>query len=316
MKKFLSMLLVAALLVTCMATVAMAAEPGETVTISFSAVGNPGFATYAATISYDSSVLELQSITAGALSSGGLFVPNVKTGFASYAGVSNVTGDGVLFTATFLVKENAAPGVYPVTAALDTTSTANAAAELVSFGIAGGEVEIKAAVCEHEWDEGKVTTEATCEEAGVKTYTCVKCGETKTESIAAKGHAWGEWEVTTEATCEEAGEETRVCANDETHVEKREIPAKGHSLAMDHDEEGHWEYCENCDYVGEKEEHSFDNNGYCECGYKDPNADKEDPGLDDVPPTGDITPMIMMSLFTVLGMGGTAAVVTKRKNGK
>ena len=40
----------------------------------------------------------------------------------------------------------------------------------------------------HVWDEGKVTKEATCTEAGVKTYTCTMCGETKTEEIAALGH--------------------------------------------------------------------------------------------------------------------------------
>ncbi len=46
--------------------------------------------------------------------------------------------------------------------------------------------------CSHTWDEGKVTKEATCTEAGVKTYTCTKCGATKTETIAAKGHTYGE----------------------------------------------------------------------------------------------------------------------------
>ena len=40
----------------------------------------------------------------------------------------------------------------------------------------------------HTWDEGKVTTEATCTTEGVKTYTCTICGETKTEAVAALGH--------------------------------------------------------------------------------------------------------------------------------
>ncbi|MDY4232032.1 MAG: hypothetical protein SOX74_08125, partial [Candidatus Faecousia sp.] len=40
----------------------------------------------------------------------------------------------------------------------------------------------------HTWDEGKVTTEPTCTEKGVKTYTCTVCKETKTEAIAALGH--------------------------------------------------------------------------------------------------------------------------------
>ena len=40
----------------------------------------------------------------------------------------------------------------------------------------------------HTWDEGVVTTEPTCTEAGVKTYTCTACKETKTEAVAALGH--------------------------------------------------------------------------------------------------------------------------------
>lgn len=42
----------------------------------------------------------------------------------------------------------------------------------------------------HTWDTGKVTKAATCTEKGETTYTCSKCGETKTEEdIPAKGHA-------------------------------------------------------------------------------------------------------------------------------
>ena len=40
----------------------------------------------------------------------------------------------------------------------------------------------------HTWNDGEVTKEATCTEKGVKTFTCTKCGETKTEEIAALGH--------------------------------------------------------------------------------------------------------------------------------
>jgi len=42
--------------------------------------------------------------------------------------------------------------------------------------------------CVHKWDQGQVTKEATCTEDGVKTFTCEKCGETKTEVIKSKGH--------------------------------------------------------------------------------------------------------------------------------
>ena len=42
----------------------------------------------------------------------------------------------------------------------------------------------------HKWDEGEVTKEPSCEEAGIKTFHCTNsgCSQTKTESIAATGH--------------------------------------------------------------------------------------------------------------------------------
>lgn len=82
----------------------------------------------------------------------------------------------------------------------------------------------------HAWDEGAVTTEATCETDGVKTYTCQNDKtHTKTEAIPAIGHAWDEGVVTKEATCEEAGVKTYTCKNDPTHVKTEEIPALGHA---------------------------------------------------------------------------------------
>ena len=63
----------------------------------------------------------------------------------------------------------------------------------------------------HTWDAGVVTKEATCTEAGVKTYTCTTCSATKTEEIPATGHTWNDGEVTTAATCTEAGVKTYTC---------------------------------------------------------------------------------------------------------
>lgn len=40
----------------------------------------------------------------------------------------------------------------------------------------------------HTWDEGTVTTPATCKEEGVKTYNCTKCDATKTEPVPKADH--------------------------------------------------------------------------------------------------------------------------------
>ena len=66
---------------------------------------------------------------------------------------------------------------------------------------------------EHTWNKGKVTTKATCERDGVKTYTCTVCKATRQETIPATGHAFGEWKELNE------NEHQRICANDANHVE-------------------------------------------------------------------------------------------------
>lgn len=125
----------------------------------------------------------------------------------------------------------------------------------------------KAAEHVHSFDEGKVTTEPTCTEKGVKTFTC-SCGETKTEEIPALGHDWNEptytWKddnsectalrtckrdashtesetvkpaetVTKEATCTEKGEKSlKATFTGEAFAEQSktaEIPALGHDFA-------------------------------------------------------------------------------------
>ncbi len=64
----------------------------------------------------------------------------------------------------------------------------------------------------HSWDNGKVTTAATCAKTGVRTYSCTGCGQTRTESIPATNvHTWNSGIVTTAATCVKAGVRTYAC---------------------------------------------------------------------------------------------------------
>ena len=86
----------------------------------------------------------------------------------------------------------------------------------------------------HKWDDGVVTTAATCTEDGVMTYTCTVCHETRTEAITAAGHI--EEEVPEKpATCEEpghkAGTKCSVCGATISGME--EIPATGHTEVID-----------------------------------------------------------------------------------
>lgn len=77
---------------------------------------------------------------------------------------------------------------------------------------------------DHQWDDGVVTTPASCFTDGVLTYTCKKCGAVKTEAIPAKGaHTWGEWETVKQPTTTETGLRQRVCGVCGV-VEQEELP--------------------------------------------------------------------------------------------
>ena len=86
----------------------------------------------------------------------------------------------------------------------------------------------------HSWNEGVITTAATCENAGAKTYTCTVCNATKAEAIDATGHT--PVEVAEQpATCTEAGHKagTKCSVCGATISGMEEIPATGHTEVVD-----------------------------------------------------------------------------------
>ena len=125
----------------------------------------------------------------------------------------------------------------------------------------------------HTWDEGKVTTPATCTTDGERTYTCAVCSATKTETIGAKGHDFsvrqygendhwmkcsrcdatdtkeahsgGEATCTQKAVCEKCGQKYG--------------DLKAHDFAngpYQYDGEQHWKKCANCDAIDTKVDHT------------------------------------------------------------
>ncbi len=101
----------------------------------------------------------------------------------------------------------------------------------------------------HDYGYGVITKVATCTETGVKTFTCSVCGETKTETIPAKGHTAVSANNGTAATCTAAGKESdTVCSVCRTTLTVgKEILALGHS---------------------------YENGACTRCGAKDPSADQ------------------------------------------
>ena len=157
----------------------------------------------------------------------GLFVDNVKGGVINWTSDRNITGDGVLLELTFTVADNAPDGKYEISVALKDDEASNCVDEngrALRAAFEAGSVLVSAAphmhdyavtvtaptctakgytthTCAcgdsyvdtyvdalgHAWDNGKVTKKPTETETGVKTFTCTRCGETKTEVIPATG---------------------------------------------------------------------------------------------------------------------------------
>ena len=88
-----------------------------------------------------------------------------------------------------------------------------------AWGFKVTSVKAGSETCQHVWDNGKVTKEPTETETGVKTFTCTRCGETKTETIPKLTHEHNYNAVVTAPTCTEKGYTTHTCACGDSYVD-------------------------------------------------------------------------------------------------
>ncbi|MBQ7295219.1 MAG: hypothetical protein IJW86_03375 [Clostridia bacterium] len=74
-------------------------------------------------------------------------------------------------------------------------------------------------------DDGVVTKEATCTEAGIITYTCLNnCGSTYTDVIKSLGHDLAdEWTITVEPTCKDEGIQVKKCTHSWKDADGKEV---------------------------------------------------------------------------------------------
>ena len=224
MKRFVSLLLVAMLVVSCFATIGFAAgsgsitgkhvtaAPGATVDVEVTVKGE--FANFEMFVKVDAP-LSIESI------SGGGVVANPATGKVVWAAAEN-TGK-VTFTVKVKVGSDAEYGkTYPVK--LSNKFVSDQTLTDLDISVSNGAVKIECS--EHTWLDWVVTKEPTCTESGEKYHICSKCGEEETKSIDPTGHDYT-WKVIEEPTCTEAGKEEgtcKVCGYKTT----RKIDALGH----------------------------------------------------------------------------------------
>ena len=105
--------------------------------------------------------------------------------------------------------------------------------------------------CSHSYTS-KVTTAATCDKTGVKTFTCSKCGDSYTESIAALGHNY------VSGTCSKCG------AKDPNYVAPGSTVyyLVGWINGADHGCESDWENMGNYQFVNGKLVATFNQDSY------------------------------------------------------
>lgn len=233
MKKILSVVL-AMIMVLSMGVVAFAAgeptiavgkmetieefERYETFDVPVYISNNPGFASVQMTVDYDKDLLKLENIELGLVAG----EANAENGKIAGATAADVTGDGVLFTLTFMILS--AEESYDVDIIIN--EFYNAGDEEV---IAAGEVVklFNINACAHAATVVEGAEEATCEEPG---YTgdvyCANCGKfLENGEEIAPAHTFGAWVVVKEATEKETGLKRRDCEKCD-HYEESVIPKK------------------------------------------------------------------------------------------
>ncbi len=76
----------------------------------------------------------------------------------------------------------------------------------------------------HDWDEWKTVTEATCEEDGLQKRSCKNdASHTEENILPATGHDWNEGVIDPESTCNTHGTKTYTCHNDASHTYTEEV---------------------------------------------------------------------------------------------
>ena len=94
---------------------------------------------------------------------------------------------------------------------------------------------IKDRKCDHTWDSGVVTKEATCSAEGEKKYTCKNCGEKKLEAVAKNNVHTPDIIERVEPTCSKEGRDYGVfCTACQTIlISPKKLPALRHDYGAD-----------------------------------------------------------------------------------
>ena len=112
-------------------------------------------------------------------------------------------------------------------------------------------------ICEHNWDEGVITTQPTHTTYGERTYTCADCSATKCEQISKVAHSYGAWAKVDDET------HKRICECGDVETENHNWDTGVITTQPTHTTYGERTYtCEDCSAIKTEQvvkttEHSY-----------------------------------------------------------
>lgn len=163
----------------------VSAEKGGTVTVNVSLSNNPGIYGIKVKTEYDSSALQLKSMSNGNVFPVSEAICNEAKGVyvANSSDFNNVTGNGTLFTLEFKVLDGADAASCNVSVKLEKAQNVDGG----KIDVSGGSGKVTVEKCIH--NKKTQTVAATCETEGEIKVVCTKCGEVfETNKIPATGH--------------------------------------------------------------------------------------------------------------------------------
>ena len=163
----------------------VSAEKGGTVTVNVSLSNNPGIYGIKVKAEYDSSALQLKSMSNGNVFPASEAICNEAKGVyvANSSDFNNVTGNGTLFTLEFKVLDGADAASCNVSVKLEKAQNVDGG----KIDVSGGSGKVTVEKCIH--NKKTQTVAATCETEGETKVVCTKCGEVfETNKIPATGH--------------------------------------------------------------------------------------------------------------------------------
>ncbi len=243
MKKFLSVLMAAVMLLTMfvitssaakvptfsVASSVASAKVGDTVKVTVSTSKNSKLCAITLSLKYDSAYFQVTKATgAGAIPSE-LLNTDLKNEVRYVGATATHIDDSAttLFTVEFKVLKTGGKITFSGTEVYVAEGESFEAVDVTSK-VADKSVTI---ACSHGNKTEVVTKQPTCTAKGEKTTKCKDCGKDfgKTE-IAATGHKAGNWEVKKAATCTEAGESVKKCTVCKVVLDTRKDAKKGHNF--------------------------------------------------------------------------------------